>query len=279
MSIMVEDAGFTRPTRLQKIVQLYKLYWLLNLRVGYMSDNAGRKPTSLAEWSILLAIFVAIVISIESRLLGYVIFPILMAGVFYRAKRNTRVFRTRDLMLLLFAPQVIISIALISSRQLANFLEWLSILFDDYFPLFFVGITNMTERLAKDGYVQRVESIKGFALLAFLTTTFFACRYLVAMGTIGDTYKMLSKPVNVDQTWIQRNGGILCVVVGLLWAVMFLDFYAPSCTSRCSRIQYSNFPGVIFLTLLYSITYACIGVLINFNLMHAALLKYSRKED
>lgn len=194
------------------------------------------------------------------------------------AKLNTTVANASHVFALLLLPQLLVGLCVIFKGELGALIDLASRIYTYGFENLFWGVSRMSRRLAEDGYFERSREVKAFALMGFLGASIVAYRYFVVMVTIGDTYKNVKRPARADEGWFSRNSAGLIMFLMFFSGAVFLDIYSPSCTSRCSDIQRSDFPGVFVLTALYSISYIAVGLWMNISLIRKAKLKAQQGE-
>lgn len=220
-----------------------------------------------------LAVVASVLFLVDSRNLGFLFLVGLAFTVVLSVRINTTVAKAYHIFMLLLLPQLVVCLCVLFKGELESLISLASRLYTYGFENLFWGVSRTSRRLAADGYFERAREVKAFALIGFLAASLFAYRYLVVVVTIGDTYKNVKRPVSAAEGWFSRNSAGLILFLMFFSGAAFLDIYSPSCTSRCSYIQKSNFPGVFVLTLLYSLTYFAVGAWINMSLIYEAKLK------
>lgn len=172
---------------------------------------------------------------------------------------------------LLATPIILISISMMLGRFTEPMIDALGDTFDNHFAGFFFGIARTTEELAAVGYTERQQSIKGYAVLAFIVCMLSAWKFLCEVATLEN--------MNVDKILINRAQTLPGVYVPILILLfMFLGFlmgadvYSPNCTRRCSGIQRGNFPFFQMFALWLSLTYIFVGFFVAVTVSKVAPL-------
>lgn len=225
-----------------------------------------------------LAVVAGVLVLLDSGNLGFMFLVGLAFIVMLSVRANKTVAKTYHIFMLLLLPQLVVGLCVLFKGELEPLISLASRLYTYGFENLFWGVSRMSRRLAADGYFERAREVKAFALIGFLAASLFAYRYLVVMATIGDTYKNVRRPVSAAEGWFSKHSAGLILFLMFFSGAVFLDIYSPSCASRCSYIQRSNFPGVFVLTALHSITYFAVGAWINMSLIYEAKLKVQQGE-
>lgn len=220
-----------------------------------------------------LAVVASVLVLLDSGNFGFMFLVGLAFIVTLSVRVNKTVVKAYHVFMLLLLPQLVVSFCVLFKEELEPLINLASRFYTYGFENLFWGVSRTSRRLAADGYSERAREVKAFALIGFLAASLFAYRYLVVMATVGDSYKRVNRVVRTDEGWFSRNSAGLTLFLMFFFGAVFLDIYSPSCTSRCSNIQRSNFPGVFALTGFYSITFIIVGLWINSSLIRKALLK------
>lgn len=194
----------------------------------------------------------------EGKLLPYALFLLFACFVMWGAGIPFARRKSWGLGTLLAAPIILISLSMMFGRFTQPMIEALGGTFDSHFAGFFFGIARTTEELAAAGYAERQQSIKGYAVLAFIVSMLSAWKFLCEVATLEN--------MNVDKILLNRAQPlpgvyvpILILLFMFLGSLMGVDVYSPSCTTRCSGIQRGNFPFFQMFTLWLSLTYIFVG--------------------
>lgn len=198
----------------------------------------------------------------KSTLLPYATLLLLACLVMWGREVGFARRRSWGLLTAILLPVVLISLCMIFGETTQPMITVLAGAFDEYFSGFFFGITRMTEELSKAGFTNRLISIKGYAVLLFILCTLAAWKALCELSA-WENMSLEKVTKNRDKPLLGSTLGVLLLLAMLLFSVMALDAYSPSCRSRCSGIQYRNFPLFQVLTLNFSLIYFFVGLYIN----------------
>lgn len=161
-----------------------------------------------------------------------------------------------------FLPVVLISLCMIFGKTTQPMITALAGTFDEYFSGFFFGLVQTTEELSAAGFTSRPTSIKGYAVLMFILCMLAAWKFLCELS-VWENMNPEKVIQNRDKPLLESTLGVLLLLAMLSFFVMGLDAYSPNCRSRCSGIQYQNFPLLQLLTFNFSVIYFVTGLYIN----------------
>jgi len=241
------------------------------------TDNFLR--ISIMPFLASLACGASVLFLMDSGNLVFLFLVSLAVMVTLSTKVNTTVANASHVFALLLLPQLMVGLFVVFKGEIGALIDLASRIYTYGFENLFWGVSRMSRRLAEDGYFERSREVRAFALMGLLGASIIAYRYFVVMVTIGDTYKNVKRPARADEGWLSRNSAGLIMFLIFSSGAVFLDIYNPSCTSRCSYIQRSDFPGMFVLTALYSISYIAAGLWINSALIRKAKLKAQQGEQ
>lgn len=186
---------------------------------------------------------------------------LVIEGGINHTKRNF----TKHLLLMLFAPQIVLFMFFIFTPE-ENFLYPIfSDFFDTGLSRLFVGVVKTEHSLIADGYSNRVDEMKFYVVICFFVTLLFSRGLLVSLFYVRDTHKQeyIVKYYSNNKTFASRFGGFFPVIALMLWACFFRDMYTPDCTTRCTNIESGAYITIVFFSFSLSVLVICIGLLIN----------------
>lgn len=179
----------------------------------------------------------------------------------------------RELGFLLFGSQVLFFIFLCFEGEFNGVVSYMSHIFDSYFSKVFIGIQITSRDLYLDGYIERSRSIKGCVVIAFILALLFSWRYIVACIEYRPT-----KPRRQHSSKWQASMPYLILVPMLIFLILGVDMYSPTCRSRCSGIQYSNFMSMNWLMAMMAGLSALVGMWLSTLFNHYNFKNVTEKE-
>ena len=228
----------------------------------------------LLALSAILVMLVAFFL--KATLLPYTAFLFLASLVMWGRRVSFVRRRSWGVATLFAGPLALVSLSMVFGETTKPMITALAGTFDECFSGFFFGIVEATEELAARGYAHRVVSVKGYAVLVFILCTLCVWKFLCEITTF-ENMDLEKVARSRAQPWLGTCLAMLVLVGMLLLFVMELDPYNPSCSRRCSGIQYRNFPFFQMLTFAFSLLYFFVAAFIGLAFGRYASLPASRK--
>jgi hypothetical protein len=189
--------------------------------------------------SLLLVLAAMALALLDISLVGFSIALVYCVSIIIFGGRFGYLKPGRELGILLVVPQVIFLILLCLERKISGAISYMSGIFDIYFSNVFLGIQTTSHDLYLGGYAARSSSIKGYAIIALSLTLIFSWRYMAVCVA----YRS-AKPRKQNVSMWQASQPYVILVPMFIFGVFGVDMYTPTCQSRCSGIQHSNFIGM-----------------------------------
>lgn len=218
---------------------------------------------------VIVALFDFLVFSLMPDFFGYSLILSFATTVYFGVGLAKHGLRPRHSVWMVFGPVLVILVLLAFSSRNEAVLGYMSMFFERYFSHVFIGISGAAKDLAGDGFQSRVIPVQGYTMLSFAITSCFAWMYLVRAATVEGNGQAAVSPF-VQQSWFTRNATFLMLIAIFGLASMFLDFYSPNCKSRCNGVRKYNFVFVVGITMIFSMLYWSVGLLIHTNLIYKA---------